>query len=107
MPNGKKKKGHKLTDEEKIIVSMLSNEHDFYKDIEDTVKSLGLEDIHHEIDITNAPEAISLDFKIKKVYARDFKSIKDMCFESDDLGKIVFVSGKNGSGKTSIMEAVI
>ncbi len=100
------KNDDKLTDEEKIIVSMLSNEHDFYKDIEDTVKSLGLEDIHHEIDITNAPEAISLDFKIKKIYARDFKSIKDMCFESDDLGKIVFVSGKNGSGKTSIMEAV-
>ncbi len=96
----------KLTDEEKIIVSMLSNEHDFYKDIEDTVTSLGLQDIHHEIDVTNAPEAISLDFKIKKIYARDFKSIQDMCFESDDLGKIVFVSGKNGSGKTSIMEAV-
>ena len=95
-----------LTEEDKKVIDILSYDHDFYKDIEEAVKAVGLSEIHHDIDMTGAPEPISLDFKIKKVYARDFKSIKDMCFELDNLGKIIFIQGKNGSGKTSIMEAI-
>ena len=95
-----------LSEEDKKILDILSCKHDFYKDIENVVKSLGLEDIHNEIDTSQSPEPISFDFKITDLYARNFKSIEDLSLSFDDLGKLTFISGRNGSGKTSIIEAL-
>lgn len=95
-----------LSAEDKEVLKILSCESDFFKEINATVDKLGLSEIHRDVDTTNAPEPINLDFKLTEVYARNFKSIEDMHFKFDDLGKIVFISGDNGSGKTSIIEAI-
>ena len=95
-----------LSEEDKEALDILSNTHDFYKDIEKVVDELGLSEVHRQVDLTGAPEPISLDFKINKIYIRDFKSIQKEEFETSDLGQVVFLSGRNGSGKTSLIEAL-
>lgn len=95
-----------LSESDKEVIDILSCDHDFYKDINATVEKLGLSDIHREVDTSHAPEPVSLDFKIHEVYARNFKSIKDVSVNLDELGKVIFISGKIGSGKTSIIEAL-
>ena len=100
------KKMEALDEKDREALEILSNNHDFYKDISKVVNEMGLSGIHSQINMTGAPEPISLDFKIDWVYAKDFKSIKEERFYTNDLGKIIFLSGKNGSGKTSLIDAL-
>lgn len=95
-----------LTDEDREALEILSCNHDFYKDIDEVVEKMGLSEIHRLVNMSSAPEPISLDFRIKKFYARDFRSIKDVCIELDKLGRVIFVSGSNGSGKSSLIDAL-
>lgn len=95
-----------FSEEDKKLISILNCEHDFYNDINQVVTELGVLDIHNKIDMSCVPEPISLDFKLVRAYARDFKSIKDVNLEFEKLGKVSFISGDNGSGKTSIIEMV-
>lgn len=95
-----------LDEKDREALDILSNTHDFYKDIESVVSEMGLSEVHRQVDLTGAPEPISLDFKINKIYIQDFKSIKKEEFDTSDLGQVIFLSGKNGSGKTSLIEAL-
>lgn len=95
-----------LSEADREVIDILRCDHDFYSEVNDIVNKLDLSEIHRDVDLSHAPEPISLDFKIKEVYARNFRSIEDACFSIDQLGKVIFISGKNGSGKTSIIEAM-
>lgn len=95
-----------FSEEDKKLIDILNCKHDFYNEITQVVTDLGVLDIHNKIDMSSAPEPISLDFKLIRSYARDFKSIRDLNLEFDKLGKVAFISGDNGSGKTSIIEMV-
>lgn len=95
-----------VVNEDREILDLLSGNQDFLEKIKKVVEDHDLYDIHREVDISKIPTQVSLDFKIKKLYAKDFKSIKDFVLEFDRLGRITFISGRIGSGKTSILEMI-
>lgn len=63
-------------------------------------------DIHNMIDLNNLPVLPSLDFKVKKLYFQDFKLAHKVELLFDELGKVIYLKGDNGVGKSTIMEAM-
>ena len=100
------KKLEALTEEDKEALDILSNNHNFYTDIEKVVREMDLTEIHSQINMSGAPEPVSLDFELKELYIKDFKSISELKLDISQLGQIIFLSGENGSGKTSVIEAL-
>ena len=45
-------------------------------------------------------------FRIHKLSIKNFRSIKELEIDFNNLGKVIFITGDNGSGKSSIIDAL-
>lgn len=64
-------------------------------------------DIHKEVQSKCViKDLISFDFKIKRLVVDNFRSIKHCEIDFDKYDGLLYISGNNGSGKTSIINAL-
>lgn len=75
-------------------------------EIEAKVKELGLDYIHNKISKTGAPNPINFNFKITKLTIENYKSCKYLELDFNTFKKTLFLQGKYGSGKSTIVEAL-
>jgi len=78
-----------------------------YSDLESILTEQGLMDIHHQIDMTNAPQPISFNFKLLNLEAINFRSIEHLLIDFNQWDRVLYVSGENGNGKSSLIRAII
>lgn len=71
---------------------------DKFKDLHSSVKS--------NINFTKDDDDINLDFKIKKIKINNFRSIDSIEYDFEYKDNIYFITGENGSGKTSFLKAL-
>lgn len=84
---------------EKLKVSLDSK-------LDTILEERGLKDIHANVlSVTGDIEPIDMNFEIKKLDILDFRSIKELHVRFDE-GKLMFLNGANGSGKTSFIMAL-
>lgn len=69
-----------------------------YKSLHSQIKS--------KLNFTKDDEDINLDFKIKSIKINNFRSIENIEYQFDSNQNIYFVTGENGSGKTSFLRAL-
>ncbi len=74
-------------------------------EITKVVSKEGLEDIYNQIPMENAPQPVSFNFELINLKIKDFRSISE--YEMDFSDKNIFLSGHNGSGKSSVLMALV
>lgn len=74
--------------------------------IESKIVEMGLEHIHNKISKTGAPNPVNFNFKIKKLKIENYKSCKEYELDFTTFKKTLFLQGKYGSGKSTIVEAI-
>lgn len=87
--------------------SLSSKSINLMADIEENVKSQSLEHIHNMIDKSRQPMPISFNFKIRKLIVDNFKSIKHLELNFDELQDIVYISAVNGVGKSVLLTSIL
>lgn len=95
----KARKVEKKPEFDKLKVSLDSK-------LDELLEERGLTKIHQNVlNVTGEMEPMDMNFTLKKLDVLNFRSIEDLHVKFDD-GKLIFLSGHNGSGKTSIMTAL-
>ena len=83
---------------------------DLSSNIEEIVKDIsienGFEDLYAELDDIEIPKQIDFNFKLKTLDIENVKSIKKLHLDFETLEGISFLSGKTGSGKSSILRSL-
>jgi len=92
------------SEDEKLRLQLTNS---IYDEILKIVTEKGYFSIYNEIDLVNAPTPISFDFKLIKLQINNFRSIETYELDFNSWDKVLFISGKNGSGKSSILNALI
>lgn len=78
-----------------------------YDEIKNIVANKGYIDIYSSLDLSSAPSPVSFNFKLKELYVENYRSIDKYTLNFDEIsGKVINVSGLNGSGKSSLMHAL-
>lgn len=95
-----------IKDEQGKEIEVNVSQRDIINQIEVKVKELGLEYIHNKISKTGAPNPINFNFKIKKLVIDNYKSCKHFELDFNTFKKTLFLQGKYGSGKSTIVEAL-
>ena len=92
----------------KISNQLLNNKSEFMNQINDIIEQNDLVDIHKEV-IKDLPQPCLLDydFKILNVEISNYRSIESINVDFTKLGKLIFLSGLNGSGKSSFINGLI
>ena len=75
-------------------------------EIDIKVKELGLDYIHNKISRAGAPNPISFNFKIRKLIIDNYKSCQHLELDFNTFKKTLFLQGRYGSGKSTIVEAL-
>lgn len=75
-------------------------------EIDMKVKELGLDYIHNKISRAGAPNPISFNFKIRKLIIDNYKSCQHLELDFNTFKKTLFLQGRYGSGKSTIVEAL-
>lgn len=78
--------------------------------IDNKVKSIAkenkYEDLYNELNLTNLPKPINFKFRLDYLYIENFKSVSSLEINFKDYRGCTFISGENGSGKSTILEAI-
>lgn len=74
--------------------------------IENKVNELGLTYIHKKISKTSAPNPVNFNFRLTKLIIDNYKSCKHFELDFTTFKKTLFLQGKYGSGKSTIVEAL-
>lgn len=80
--------------------------HNILDEIDNKVKELGLEHIHNKISKAGAPNPVNLNFRLKTLYIENYKSCKKLELDFTSFKKTLFLQGKYGSGKSTVVEAL-
>lgn len=101
------KKKLKVTNEkgEDIIINSVS-ELNIKDEIFNKVKEAGVDHLHKKISDANAPDPINFNFKIKKLRLKNYRSVKELELNFDDIGRIALILGSNGAGKSTLIYAI-
>lgn len=95
-----------IKDEQGKEIELSVKQQNVLDDIEVKVKQLGLDYIHTKISKAGAPNPINFNFKIKKLIIDNYKSCRHFELDFDSFEKTLFLQGKYGSGKSTIVEAI-
>jgi len=82
----------------KILDIIDNSVSDKYKQIHKDIKS--------KISLTKDDDDINLDFKIKSINIKNFRSIENIEYNFDGEKNTYFISGHNGAGKSSFIRAL-
>lgn len=95
-----------LRDEQGSIVEVDVSHANVLEQIESKVEELGLKYIHEKISRTGAPNPVNFNFKLNKLKLTNYKSCKNLELDFNSFKKTLFLQGRYGSGKSTIVEAI-
>lgn len=74
--------------------------------IEEEVTKHGLAAVHGEVKKAALPLPVDFNFSLKKLVIDNFRSVDHMELDFGKLGPITYIQGDNGSGKSTIFNAI-
>ena len=74
--------------------------------IEEEVSKHGLAHIHSEAAKAEMPMPVNFNFQLKRLEIDNFRSVKHLEVDFSRLGAITYIQGDNGSGKSTIFNAI-
>ena len=83
----------------------LSNDLNLNELVKKSLRDNGLEELHENIVSRIDYHPVSLNFKLRSIKIRNFRSIESLDLEFNE-GDKVLIQGLNGSGKTSLVSAI-
>ena len=76
------------------------------KVVKETAKATGFEDLLSDISLNELPKPLDFNFELDSLIIENFKSIKNLKIDFKDCRGITYLCGKNGAGKSSIINAI-